>query len=346
MRSVYSLSMITPKHVIISRTDSIGDVILTLPMAGILKATFPDIKITFLGRTYTQPVVARCSHVDAFADIDQTDGSVEQIATLLSDIDADCIVHVFPNRAIARAALKAGVQHRIGTIRKIMHLGLVNHKLNFTRKKSQLHEAQLNVKMLEPFGVSSIPELHELHGYLGWENAQCTDELIAQASADRINLVFHPKSKGSAVEWPLAHYQQLIQLLPPSWFRVFITGTEDEGQMIKSKTNLEGAIDLTGKLSLEELIGFLGHCDGILAASTGPLHIASVSGAKTFGVFSNRRPIHPGRWQPIGPHTHIVSPSEKATTPEYEDKLVENITPEQLLLVLLEAFQVDAAADQ
>lgn len=338
--------MSIPKSVIISRTDSIGDVILTLPMAGCLKAAFPNVKITFLGKTYTQPIVSRCAHVDEFLDIDQTDGSIEQVAELLGKVAADAIIHVFPNKVIARAANKIGIPNRVGTIRKIMHIGLVNHKLNFTRKKSNLHEAQLNIKMLEPFGINTIPELHKLHSLIGWQNGTCPPSLKAQATSDKLNLVLHPKSKGSAVEWPLEHYQSLIQLLPPTHFRIFVTGTREEGDMIKSQISLDGAIDLTGSLSLEELIGFLGHCDGILAASTGPLHIASISGAKSFGIFSNRKPIHPGRWQPIGPYSHIISPAEKADDPEKEDRLVHGITPEQLVLVLLEAFQIDPASNQ
>ncbi|RYG01290.1 MAG: glycosyl transferase family 9, partial [Chitinophagaceae bacterium] len=42
-----------PENIIISRTDSIGDVVLTLPMAKIIKQQFPDCRIAFLGKEYT-----------------------------------------------------------------------------------------------------------------------------------------------------------------------------------------------------------------------------------------------------------------------------------------------------
>jgi ADP-heptose:LPS heptosyltransferase len=44
-------------HFVISRTDSIGDVILTLPMAQVLKLNFPDSTISFLGRSYTREII-------------------------------------------------------------------------------------------------------------------------------------------------------------------------------------------------------------------------------------------------------------------------------------------------
>lgn len=40
-----------PRHIMISRTDGIGDVILTLPMIGALRTYFPEAKITLLGDT-------------------------------------------------------------------------------------------------------------------------------------------------------------------------------------------------------------------------------------------------------------------------------------------------------
>jgi hypothetical protein len=52
------------KRIIISRTDNLGDVILTLPMAGILKSEIPGCYILFLGKKYTKPLVDACEHVD------------------------------------------------------------------------------------------------------------------------------------------------------------------------------------------------------------------------------------------------------------------------------------------
>jgi heptosyltransferase-3 len=58
--------------------------------------------------------------------------------------------------------------------------------------------------------------------------------------------------------------------------------------------------DLTGKLNLEELTSFIGQVDGLLACSTGVLHLAASLGVYTLGLYSPMRPIHPGRWMPVG----------------------------------------------
>jgi ADP-heptose:LPS heptosyltransferase len=50
----------------------------------------------------------------------------------------------------------------------------------------------------------------------------------------------------------------------------------------------------------------LAAADGVVAASTGPLHLAALAGTRALGLFSPQRPIHPGRWAPIGPHADVV----------------------------------------
>jgi ADP-heptose:LPS heptosyltransferase len=38
----------------------------------------------------------------------------------------------------------------------------------------------------------------------------------------------------------------------------------------------------------------------LVAASTGPLHIASAVGIHAIGLYPSKRPMHPGRWMPLG----------------------------------------------
>ncbi|MCB0778620.1 MAG: hypothetical protein KDC03_03595, partial [Flavobacteriales bacterium] len=56
----------------------------------------------------------------------------------------------------------------------------------------------------------------------------------------------------------------------------------------------------------DQLIALIGASDALVAASTGPLHIAAASGKRAIGLFAPRRPIHPGRWAPLGPDAHAL----------------------------------------
>ena len=57
-------------RIIISRTDSIGDVILTLPLCVWLKKQFPQTELVFLGRTYTKDIITCFDVVDTFLNFD------------------------------------------------------------------------------------------------------------------------------------------------------------------------------------------------------------------------------------------------------------------------------------
>jgi ADP-heptose:LPS heptosyltransferase len=59
-------------------------------------------------------------------------------------------------------------------------------------------------------------------------------------------------------------------------------------------------VDLTGKLDLRQLISFISAADGMVAASTGPLHIAAALNKFALGLYAPMRPIHAGRWAPVG----------------------------------------------
>jgi ADP-heptose:LPS heptosyltransferase len=104
----------------------------------------------------------------------------------------------------------------------------------------------------------------------------------------------------------LDNFNSLIGLLPPEKFKLFITGSAAEGRQADALFSRHPSLtDLTGKLSLAQLIGFISAADGLIAASTGPLHIAAALGIHALGLYPPRRPIHPGRWGPIGKHTKV-----------------------------------------
>ncbi len=69
---------------------------------------------------------------------------------------------------------------------------------------------------------------------------------------------------------------------------------------------LPHVVDLTGKVSLAELVAVISHADGLVACSTGPLHIAAAMGKRTVGIYPPIRPMHPGRWGPVGPRASYL----------------------------------------
>jgi len=294
-----------PKRIIISRTDAIGDVVLTLPLAVYLKQRFQDCTVIFIGRNYTSAVVQCCPAVDEFVSWDDI---LDNPAESLRKLNADVILHVFPRKEIAKAAHSAGIPMRIGTSHRTFHWFSCNRKVNFTRKNSDLHEAQLNFKLLKGLGISNVPSMEELNAMpLISPKGNLRADLNELLNSEKINLILHPGSRGSAREWGMDRFAELIQLLPADRFKIFLTGTEKEGTMFRSELAepFPQETDLSGKLSLDELIVFISRCKALVAGSTGPLHLASALGIHAVGLYPPIRPMHPGRWSPIGKSTEV-----------------------------------------
>jgi ADP-heptose:LPS heptosyltransferase len=293
-----------PRNIIISRTDSIGDVILTLPVAGVLKKHFPGITIGFMGKSYTKPVIEACRYVDEFIDVD----NFLQNKVLVGGQPAECILHVFPVSRIAKRARALGIPLRIGTTNRLYHWFTCNKLVKLSRKKSDLHEAQLNLILLKSLGIEESYSLQQIGNLIGLTKTQpLPSHLAALIQKDKYNLIIHPKSQGSAREWPLERFYELIQLLPASTFKIFISGTAREGELLHGLFNKAGHLvtDITGKMSLTEFMAFIQQCDGLVANSTGPLHIAAALGKDALGIYPPMRPVHPGRWAPLGPHATV-----------------------------------------
>jgi ADP-heptose:LPS heptosyltransferase len=295
--------------VIISRTDSIGDVMLTLPLAGIIKKFMPDVRIVFLGRDYTRAVIGCCDHIDEFVSWDLIKALPPQDQLRqFKGLHADAILHVFPDKSIAALAKQSLIPIRAGTSHRVYHLLTCNRLLHFSRKSSALHESQLNLKLLSAIGIDVMLSRTEINRFSGFTKIPSLNaEFKTLMSSDKFNLILHPRSKGSAREWGLENFSKLIDMLPADRFNVFISGTTEEGKSMQSFI-LENkkATDLTGKMNLEQYIAFIASAQGLIAASTGPLHIASALNKKAIGIFSPMHPIHPGRWAPIGEQAEFL----------------------------------------
>jgi ADP-heptose:LPS heptosyltransferase len=300
----YIYQLMQRETFIISRSDAIGDVVLTLPVAGVLRELYPHAKIIFLGRSYTEDLIRACGYVDEFLNWDELlQLPYEQAVKKMADTGADTIIHVLPRPEIAKMAKQAGIKQRIGTTNRLYHWWHCNKLVWLSRKNSPYHEAQLNLRLLTPLGAEELYSLEEISRYYGLTRlAVLPPEIAGLPDPGKFNLILHPKSRGHGREWGLDHYIALIDLLPRDRFKIFITGTAAEGRLLEPLLQACPFVtDLTGRLSLAGFISFISRTDGLLASGTGPLHLAAALGIHAIGIFPPLRPIHPGRWAPVGP---------------------------------------------
>lgn len=318
------------KRIIVSRTDSIGDVVLTLPFCVRLKSLYPEAALVYLCKAYTKSVVECFAPVDEILLLEDLEhmSKVERKQALF----ADMILHVFPHPKIAQWSKEANIRRRIGTSHRWAHWFYCNEKVDFTRKNSSLHEAQLNFHLLNPLGQKNIPSFSEIQDM----SMNFQGNSSSPISGDYI--VLHPFSKGSAVEYPLHNYVELAERLIEKGFTVVVSGTAAEAEKIGvSFDHLPGVVNAVAKYSLQELMGIIHHAKGFVACSTGPLHLSGIMNVKTVGLFSPKKPIHPGRWSPLGTQTQCLVFDKECTQCQEKKSCncIEKIPVERIFNTLL-----------
>ncbi len=329
----------SPGHIAISRTDSIGDVLLTLPFTAFLRKKFPQAKITFVASKYTHPILRLTPIIDEIITPDE----------LSEESKITHFVHVFPRKEIAWKVKKLGVPVRIGTSHRLYHWFTCNRRVAFSRKNSELHESQLNYYLYKGFAPTDfqIPNLGEVRRTVVEEvkltpktNLSEDIEVLLQKYTRKI--VIHPKSKGSGREYPQTQWLQVIRLLQDDpKTGIFVTGTHKEAEGVqKLLRNLSGenVHNLMGRFSLAEFATFLSKTDAIAAASTGPLHLGAFLGIRAVGLFVPYKTLAPKRWAPVGKNVKVLTSQKECGKCDFRGETcscMREISAERITMELL-----------
>ncbi len=184
------------RRILVCRTDNIGDMVLTIPMITLLKRTWPDCQITVLARDYIQAVVEACAEIDHFMSWDtlQQQSTKEQIAALKTQqFDVAINAHA-NNHALTKLIYQAKIPIRIGRGRRLSKRLYLNCRLETARLLKDQHEAELNMGLIEPLGISCSMPADDLYELMSLNVPAPTENVLQFLSKDKFNLVLHPFS--------------------------------------------------------------------------------------------------------------------------------------------------------
>lgn len=277
-----------------------------MPMAKILKDKFPGITIALLGKAYTKAAAEACIYFDAFIDVE--DFLTKEIT--VNGKQPQAIIHLNTVSKIAKRAKELKIPVRVGTAGRLFHLQNCNYLVRFSRKRSALHEVQLNLKLLKPFGITENFSLKKLAGFYGLKKLQpLKNEYASLIKEDKFNVIIHPKSQGNAREWKIENFTALIQLLDADKYNIFVSGTEAERKFIQPLFDAvkNKVTDIVGRIPLDQFISLVNACEAVVANSTGPIHIAAALGKDVIGIYPPLKPKHAGRWGPVGIKSQVFT---------------------------------------
>jgi len=300
-------------HLIISRTDAIGDVCLTLPAMGWLKSVHPDWQITMLVKAYAAPVAQSCHWIDTVA-VWPENMSEHELSAWLLHMHADHIIHVFPNRRIAVAAKRAGIPLRSGVWGRLYHWFNCNHKVWLSRAHSLHHEAYLNLLLLaKVLNIACPDDALMRQQVVNWSGIRLTANPDTAPTKD---IVLHPYSRGSGREWPIVNFAELARLMVNDGWHPMIGGTAQDAEIFATQQHLfpAGYTNVMGADTLEQYMQRIASSAGLVASSTGPLHMASLLGQACVGLFPPKQGVNQVRWggmSPAGANLQLPQDCEK-----------------------------------
>ncbi|HVZ80353.1 MAG TPA: glycosyltransferase family 9 protein [bacterium] len=302
-----------PKHILVARTDKIGDLLLSLPTFQVLKENFPDAKVTALVSGYAKEIVQGHPAVDSVEIYDPKEGfgrTVQRFKALTPDV----FLALYPRAQQVLAAWFAGIPVRVGTGYR-WYSPFLNKKVMVHRSLCEKHEVEYNLDLLGPMGVASKPP--KIHFSLtDPDRAFVSDLLKEKGIAPKARfLVVHPGHKGSAQNWKPERYGQVISQMAYRGRKVVVTGGPDETALIAQvMTHVRGVgpdqkpVLLIGECTLRQVAAVYERADCFLSGSTGTLHLAAAVGTPTVALFGTIPQTTPVRWGPWGNESTVIMP--------------------------------------
>ncbi|MCX5754287.1 MAG: glycosyltransferase family 9 protein [Candidatus Krumholzibacteria bacterium] len=284
-------------NILIVRTDRLGDVLLTTPVSTALRRMFPRVRISWLVRPYTAPLLEHNPDIDRIlVDRDESPG---RLAERIRNERFDAAIVAYPRWRIVWALWLARVPLRIGPANTVYCI-LLNRRVRQRRSNGKKHEADYNLELLEPLGAS-FKRYPTRYVVTDEERRSARSLLKAKGiSGDGPVVILHPGSGGSSARWPLERFMALGDELQAAGCDLVVTGgpgEDHEGGMIGTMRR-KPAIIAAGSVSIRELAAVLSWADLVVTNSTGPLHLAVALGVPTVSIYSPIPTRHPARWGP------------------------------------------------
>ncbi len=319
--------MIKPEKLLIVRTDRIGDVVLSLPLAKIIKDKYPQCKITFLIREYTQSLVKNHPYIDNYLILKEKNGQIpiSENADQIKKLGFDSSVIVYPTFRTALIIFLAGIKNRIGTGYRWYSL-LFNKKVYEHRKYAEKHELEFNVNLLKFFGIKKDVNRNNVEFDLSVteKNIIKVRDILIKQNIDFLKpiIIVHPGSAGSAVDLPVDKFEELIKLLNKNLdVQILLTGLESEKELCSRLIINDKIKNFAGMFDLEEMIALIDLSSLFISNSTGPLHIAAALGKNVIGFYPKVLSCSAKRWGPYSNKGIVFEPEincENCTTDQCE----------------------------
>lgn len=282
------------QSVCLFRLSALGDVTHVLPVIRLLRARWPEVRITWVVGKLEARLVSGVPDVELIA-IDR-----KQILKSRRALREQLRGRHFDALLLMQVSLRAGlISTAVPAARRI----------GYPRSRSkELHAWFVNEHLPEQHCPHVLDQLLAFAHHLGappqqphWD-VPIPDEAHAFAQShlpgSQPTLVISPCSSHTARNWSIAGYAALARHAMARGFRVALVGGRSELERRTAdaiQTTAGGQlIDLVGKDTLKQLLAVLKRADIVVSPDSGPAHFANAVGTPTIALHAATDPRRSG----------------------------------------------------
>lgn len=334
-------------RILLSRTDRMGDVLLTTPAIQAVRDEFPNAYIAMLIRPYTESIVRNNPFLDEVIVYDKYGKHNSILSTFLFSMNLrskkfDIGIAFHPTNRVHTIFYLSRIPVRIGYDRKLEFL--LTHPIRHTKQYGVKHESEYTMDMLELLGICQKKFPLTLKISHSTENKIRT--LLRKKGYVNKNIVaIQPGSSCPSKIWPSDKYVRLVREINKKFSVKFLiigdNRSKDISEYIEKKLDFN-IWNTTSEFPILEVAGLLKYCSLLISNDSAPVHIATAVKTPVITMFGRNQPgLSPTRWGPLGEedtyiHKDIGCQNCLAHNCNKDFKCISSIKVEEVLDVLEE----------
>jgi heptosyltransferase II len=294
------------RKILIRGPNWVGDAVLAIPAIKAVRDHFPESEITLLVRPWVSGLFAAAPFVDTVWSERKPSGLTDwtRITREIRRRAFDLALLLPNSFESALMMLLGGIPRRIGYATDARRWMLT---ASMPPGREARHQVQYYLDLVKLLSASSGQPSIEIQA-TNEERSNARMLLASEGiSNDRPFLVLNPGAAyGSAKRWHEDRFADVADALSDQLdLQVVLIGSETErviAEQIRDQMGRSAAV-LSGKTSLETLIGVLAESSLMITNDSGPMHIAAALGVPTVAVFGSTDERVTG---PCGARTRVV----------------------------------------
>lgn len=330
------------RHIAVRLPNWIGDAVMVTPALQALRKACPQAWITGTGRQKIGPVLKNESSLDELLLFQERESSkrssffkeVREIRGLKPEM-LICFTDSF---STALAGFLSRIPKRAG-YRSEGRGFLFTHPI--PRPSTSLHRSDKYLHLIHT--LTNTNEVYPERVIPDKKYSENLNTILKTHDLTKGFIGINPNASASSRKWEPERFAETIRLLNAEGYKTVLFGSPEEAKYVHSVNILADniAIDLSGQLSLMELIQIMEYCRVFLTNDSGPMHLAFSRQKPVIALEGAANVSETGHYRGAGPVRYINHHAECSPC-------VKNICPRKgrKYLICMKTIQAQEAAQE